>query len=287
MDKDYLIVDFRCTFNDDVIVIYGPKLGSRYIDEALGKKNNYHVILKDSYPSPDGFLSITGVHQTLFGNPEEVEAQSLEAPRNEAISKEFLQNVFDGKSNKRDVIFIYRDPWEKYKSGIYQDFHPEYKREVFNQLTKEYLDFLILGKYSKIWETKKLHCYDKRGEIFTPHSKEVLSGYRALLNLTSLSKDRYQFFNMGKYSLRSLFDKYNLSVRERYPKDYEGPKSDFGVDAPRRVTHKHRKAFYDELETYSDRNIVDKKLEQAFINYEWFESHKRNFSNIYPNTIKK
>ena len=280
-----LVVDFKCAFNNDVIVIYGPKLGSRYIDEVLGKKNNYQVILKYSYPGSSEFLSITGVSQTLFGNPFQQKTQSLEAPRNEAISKEFLQNVFDGKSNKRDVIFIYRDPWEKYKSGIYQDFHSEYKSEVSNQLTKEYLDFLILGKYSKIWETKKLHCYEKRGEIFTPHSKEVLSGYRALLNLTSLSKDRYQFFNMGKYSLRSLFNKYNLSVRERYPKKYEGP--NFGVDALTRVTDNHKKAFYDELETYSDRNIVDKKLEQAFINYEWFESHKRNFSNIYPNTIKK
>jgi hypothetical protein len=219
----------------------------------------------------------------LFGG----KTRSLEASENEDITKEFLQNVFDGKSNKRDVIFIYRDPWEKYKSGIYQDFHGEYKREEFNHLTKEYLDFLILGKYSKTWGNQKLHCYDRGGEIFTPHSSQVLSGYRAFLNTTNISKDRCQFFNMGKYSLRSLLDKYNLTVRERYPKDYEGPRPDYGVGIPESVTHKHRKSFYDEIEAYSDRNIVEKKLEQEFINYEWFESHKRNFSNIYPNTIKK
>ncbi len=40
-----------------------------------------------------------------------------------------MKSVLEGKSNKRDIIFVYRDPWEKYKSGIYQDFPSQYKNE--------------------------------------------------------------------------------------------------------------------------------------------------------------
>lgn len=263
--------EFQCSFTNEVIFIYGGKLGSRFIDASLTYKNKYHVVV-DLSEAP------------------QIKVQANQITKGEAKSdvsceetSKFLKSVLEGKSNKRDVIFVYRDPWEKYKSGIYQDFPSQYKNVFQKKDVKKYLDTLILEERPDRTEVDLyFDVHGLKGGIFTGHSQRVLNSYKAILDKTKIDINRCQFFNMGIYDLKSVLQKYTHDNQHELRINKMYRKRDSWTE-----NKVFRDFFYNTFEPSRYSKVVKKIMKTEIELYSWFESHKRNFTNLYKTTIKK
>jgi len=263
-------VDFQCSFTNEVIIIYNGKLGSRFIDGKMKYKNKYHVII-DLSKSPNIQVKARPIY---FGTDLEANITPVDC---EETSK-FLQSVFVGKSNKRDVIFVYRDPWEKYKSGIYQDYPSRLKNEKQKGDVLKYLDTLILHEQPELSSHDPYFDMELKGCIFTGHSQRILITYKAILNKTNIAIDRCKFFNMELYGLEDVLQIYGL----------DGDEDKLSRNRSGWTENKNfRKFFYDTFELSRHRKVIKKIMKEEIENYKWFESHKRNFTNFHKATIKK
>ena len=269
--------ELQCSFTNQVIFIYNAKLGSRFIDESMKYKNKYHVII-DLSKAPNIKVQARPIYfgEESYKNPS---ATLCETTSN------FLESVLNGKSNKRDIIFVYRDPWEKYKSGIYQDYPLQYKTKEHNKVVKKYLDTLILKKQPK--ERKVDSFFDiwgLQGGIFTGHSQRVLNSYKAILDNTKIDMNRCQFFNMGIYGLENVLENYGLTAGD----DNVFRRQELTRDRNSWTENQiHREFFYNTFEASPHKRIIKKILKEEIELYKWFESHNRNFTKLYKPDIKK
>lgn len=269
--------ELQCSFTNQVIFIYNAKLGSRFIDASMRYKNKYHVILDLSEAS-----NIQVKARPIYFAEESYKNAS--ATKCETTGN-FLKSVLDGKSNKRDIIFVYRDPWEKYKSGIYQDYPLQYKNEKHNKVVKKYLDTLILKKQPK--ELKVDSFFDVwalEGGIFTGHSQRVLNSYKSILDNTKIDINRCQFFNMGIYGLENVLQNYGLSAEH----DNQARRNELTRDRNSWTENQtHREFFYNTFEVSPHKRVIKKIMKEEIKLYKWFESHNRNFTKLYKPSIKK
>lgn len=271
-------LSLQCTFNNDVIFFYNGKLGSRYIDNAIGYKNKYHVIVNYN---KNGLFQVKHARPVIIKNEKGIKGTTITKATKEycEVTKGFLQKVFDGKSNKRDIIFVYRDPWKKYKSGIYQDYHSTYQNEFkginnIKVIAKEFLDTLILGKNSKIKGIQEV-----KGDIFTGHAQRILINYKEIFDISNIDVTRCQLFNMEKYGLDSVLEKYGLFVDGVNKIDRPRVEWTDGIE--------DRKVFENILDIPLYKNVAKKILEPELLLYKWAETHKRNFTKLYKPSIKK
>jgi len=262
-------VDFQCSFTNDVIIIYNSKLGSRFIDGSMGEEQKYHVVI-DLSKAPN----IQVQARPIYYGKDSAKKNST-AVNCEETSK-FLKSVFVGKSNKRDVIFVYRDPWEKYKSGIYQDYPSRLKPSHLWKVLK-YFDTLILEEQTEPREFDTYFNRDIKGAIFTGHSQRILITYKAILNKTNIDINRCKFFNMGIYELKNALEMYGLVAGEKHSKNRSSWTENKNF----------REFFYDTFESSRHRKVVKKIMKEEMELYKWFESHNRNFTNLHKATIKK
>ena len=268
----------QCTFNNNVIFFYNGKLGSRYIDNAIGYKNKYHVIVNFN---KNGLFQVKHARPVIIKNEKGIKGTTITKATKEycEVTKGFLQNVFDGKSNKRDIIFVYRDPWKKYKSGVYQDYHSTYQyqyKDVDNTkvIAKDFFDTLILGKNSR-----KKAIQEVKGDIFTGHAQRILINYKEIFDISNIDISRCQLFNMEKYGLNNVLERYGLFTDGK--EKIERPRIDWvdGIE--------DRKIFESILEFPLYKDVVKKILEPELLGFKWAETHKRNFTKLSKPTIKK
>ena len=264
-------IGFKLSFTNNVIFIYGGKLGSRFIDASMEHKNKYQVM-----------IDLSKAPQIKVEAKQITKGEAKSGVNCEETSK-FVKSVLEGKSNKRDIIFVYRDPWEKYKSGIYQDFPSQYKNVFQKKDVLKYFDTLILEERPNPPEMDLyFDVYDLKGAVFTGHSQRVLNSYKAILDKTKIDINRCQFFNMGIYDLKSVLEKYirgnkhELIINKMYRNRDSWTENKV-----------FRDFFYNTFEPSLYSKVVKKIMKTEIELYNWFESHKRNFTNLHKATIKK
>lgn len=263
-------IGFKLNFNNNVIFIYGGKLGSRFIDASMENKNKYQVTI-DLSKAPQ-----------IKVEANQITKREAKSDVNCEETSKFVKSVLEGKSNKRDVIFVYRDPWEKYKSGIYQDFPSQYKDVFQKKDVKKYLDTLILEEQPDKRETDSYFKIDIKGGIFTGHSQRVLNSYKAILDKTKIDINRCQFFNMGIYDLKSVLEKYTHDNQHELRKKKMYRNRDSWIE-----NKVFRDFFYNTFEQSRYSKVVKKIMKTEIELYNWFESHNRNFAKLYKPSIKK
>lgn len=114
---------FRIYSSKKLIVISIVKVATRYLDRLFGKQERtYFNDIKFDYNN--GFIII---------------------PDNENIPENILNDIklINEKKNKKDILILYRNPYERLISGIIQDFESDINHSKKNLLFDLLLDYHI------------------------------------------------------------------------------------------------------------------------------------------------
>ena len=205
---DSLFYDFSNIYEtDNVICFTQPKVGSRTLD-TLWKDKNYSALLgiekKELY-----------WHDVQMRGAAHDEEQTLRFEKT-------LNNILLGLE-KRDIIFFYRNPINRYVSGLYQDLLSHYEDYSSYNECNEALDFL---KKHTVSSFKSLPISEELRQKLIPkiesflnirisenyeygHIIMYLSSYLSLIHRSKITQGGNVFlFNIESQNMNNILKNY-------------------------------------------------------------------------------
>ena len=272
--------------HEDVVFIYAAKTGSRIIDRFVGNHNKFNASI---YLFDNGGFEVYEVHSHHSGHhpvSEDSKYNNMNAIQTQA--RKTIEQMFKGTLSK-DVIFVYRDPYKKYISGIYQDFNhdyrieegPDFLKKIREQYGKNPLDEKIGKEAIQLWKDWAKEWCDSiiLGEdMMTGHSKTILHDYELFIMKSKLNMDRVCFFNMETNNLKKVLEIY----------DNEGELVGTGLAD---LINRDRESFSEPLvrkiirETIENtpeyKEPIETMLKSEWKRYKWIENHDNNYNNLF------
>lgn len=215
--------EFFMYSSDTHFFIYKAKIASRYLGKAFektfGETRQYNFHISEDY-------------------------RKLEPPKSTHNDVKYNQIVNDyesiiNKTSNKNVIIFYRNPSEKLKSAIIQDFYNcfepmSYKRLdtylIFKHLnTPEYIKKFVIRNWHSysFLDLKKidsdiLKFYKDALKVYlehlsnsgykTNHSPNYLFTIYPLIYSEMLDKNKYTLFNIDEYDIKVLFDDIEINT---------------------------------------------------------------------------
>lgn len=280
-------IQLQIGIHDDVVFIYSAKTGSRIIDRFIGNHNKFSVIM---YLLDNGRTEIYdinphyGGYQT-FANNKTILDMNATKSRVQRTVDQMIKGTL-----QKDVVFIYRDPYKKYISGLYQDFNhdnriaegPEFLRKIREQYGRKPLDEKIGKEAIQLWKDWAKEWCDSiiLGEdMMTSHSKTILHDYELFILKNNLNMDRVCFFNMETNNLKELLEIYDDEDNWLEERDMS------------ELINRDRKSFSEPLvrkiiketieNTIEYKKPIEEMLKSEYKRYKWIENHDNNYKNLF------
>lgn len=280
-------IQLQIGIHDDVVFIYSAKTGSRIIDRFIGNHNKFSVIM---YLLDNGRTEIYdinphyGGYQT-FANNKTILDMNATKSRVQRTVDQMIKGTL-----QKDVVFIYRDPYKKYISGLYQDFNhdnriaegPEFLRKIREQYGRKPLDEKIGKEAIQLWKDWAKEWCDSiiLGEdMMTSHSKTILHDYELFILKNNLNIDRVCFFNMETNNLKELLEIYDDEDNWLEERDMS------------ELINRDRKSFSEPLvrkiiketieNTIEYKKPIEEMLKSEYKRYKWIENHDNNYKNLF------
>lgn len=280
-------IQLQIGIHDDVVFIYSAKTGSRIIDRFIGNHNKFSVIM---YLLDNGRTEIYdinphyGGYQT-FANNKTILDMNATKSRVQRTVDQMIKGTL-----QKDVVFVYRDPYKKYISGLYQDFNhdnriaegPEFLRKIREQYGRKPLDEKIGKEAIQLWKDWAKEWCDSiiLGEdMMTGHSKTILHDYELFILKNNLNMDRVCFFNMETNNLKELLEIYDDEDNWLEERDMS------------ELINRDRKSFSEPLvrkiiketieNTIEYKKPIEEMLKSEYKRYKWIENHDNNYKNLF------
>lgn len=190
---------------DNLICISQAKIGSRVLDEACGYENRYNAVLG---------IDKQELYWGHIGIPEDIPYDKDKIER----FRKVLNNILLGLE-KRDIILFYRNPLDRYVSGLYQDllyFYENTKDEESVWLSKlgmnsgisseeipNDLEEKLVPKIQNYLDVRISQMYD------SGHTTMYLSGYLSLIHRSKMTQgSRVFLFNIESQDINDILSNY-------------------------------------------------------------------------------
>lgn len=280
-------IQLQIGIHDDVVFIYSAKTGSRIIDRFIGNHNKFSVIM---YLLDNGRTEIYDINAHHGGYQASANDKTiLDMNATKSRVQRTVDQMIKGTLQK-DVVFVYRDPYKKYISGLYQDFNhdnrivegPEFLRKIREQYGRKPLDEKIGKEAIQLWKDWAKEWCDSiiLGEdMMTSHSKTILHDYELFILKNNLNMDRVCFFNMETNNLKELLEIYDDEDNWLEERDMS------------QLINRDRKSFSEPLvrkiiketieNTIEYKKPIEEMLKSEYKRYKWIENHDNNYKNLF------
>lgn len=280
-------IQLQIGIHDDVVFIYSAKTGSRIIDRFIGNHNKFSVIM---YLLDNGRTEISEINAHHGGYQASANDKTiLDMNATKSRVQRTVDQMIKGTLQK-DVVFVYRDPYKKYISGLYQDFNhdnriaegPEFLRKIREQYGRKPLDEKIGKEAIQLWKDWAKEWCDSiiLGEdMMTSHSKTILHDYELFIFKNNLNMDRVCFFNMETNNLKELLEIYDDEDNWLEERDMS------------ELINRDRNSFSEPLvrkiiketieNTIEYKKPIEEMLKSEYKRYKWIENHDNNYKNLF------
>lgn len=260
---------------DNVICFAQPKVGSRVLDEVCGYENRYNAVL--------------GIDkEELYWSHIDMPEETRDKDKIERFRK-ILNNIILGLE-KRDIILFYRNPLDRYVSGLYQDLLSFYEDEDEESVWLNKLGLESGVSMEHISHNLKEKLIPKIQNFLDVRLSETheyghiimyLSGYMSLIHRSKMTQgSRVFLFNMESQDMNDILHNYidtseihvihkgklnfsNPDLKSLVEQEFYGRSGDL-LDVVR-AKLKHEMTVYQLLRSsslnyYTDKRISSKKL---------------------------
>lgn len=245
--------------NKKIIVFTRPKNASRVTHDFIlkGSKSGESACQEVKFKYGPNGISIEKVEYVITVGENGNETDSNDKDIVESFNKDVAE-VLSGKT-KKDILFVYRDPVDRFISGLYQEFlvtiqTPQFFYFVQKELTKDENEELIkivrglrnlngndqneseltelnqlIEKNSKAlekaFETWYSYITDIKG-FESAHTNNYLTMYNEILSLPKIDLNKIQFCNVSNEQVDTILKNYTGNIRAKglmkYKKDEKG-----------------------------------------------------------------
>ena len=280
-------IQLQLGIHEDVVFIYSAKTGSRVIDRFIGNHNKFSAVM---YLLDNGRVEINDVTAHHGGYQKTANDKTiLDMNATKSKVRRIVEQMIKGTLQK-DVVFIYRDPYKKYISGIYQDFNhdnriaegPDFLKKIREQYGRKPLDEKIGKEAIQLWKDWAKEWCDSiiLGEdMMTSHSKTILHDYELFIMKSNLNMDRVCFFNMETNNLKELFEIYddesNWLLEPDMAQLINRDRKSFSEPLVRKIIR-------ETIETTTEyKEPIETMLKSEYKRYKWIENHDNNYNNLF------
>lgn len=306
MSEPKVLFKIHTWINDKLIVFSRPKIATRVLDTYFNYNNCFDFHLELSSKG----ISIVDVHHQN-NNPELSDAKK---------AKEILSNFLIGKE-KRDVLILYREPYKRFVSGVYQEFLSSVTSvENFYFMVKDIDERLELYELLvKIRNatfsfehddiSEKLHTslyklikeyvnYMIQTNINQEHTNNHLQIYNLLFSMCKLNESKIKIVNTEINDIEPFLKPYFIDNKW---KKGEGPPFNFARDSKdksilrEQFSNKELKRMVFNVLSQTNmlpslnsiNNLIGEYLKPEYAAYYYLQSHIRNIDNLKTLPTKK
>jgi hypothetical protein len=273
--------------SDKLILITLPKVASRYVGEIFEHNDNcYLTKLSIDYDFSILEINTTQNHDKLFSIKSDTAKQNTEEQWNSILNGNF----------EKDIIFLYREPYQRIISGIIQEFFGEFDNLKNSFIFKPYIDSIFenISLYNIIKSKEPFELYNmiddnndfyKMYEIFLINFIEYesvnlikrthVSLYLVYLNdliKNLITKNKIHLLDIDNLNtdLKNILINYNLKPRPT------------NIDEESKRSNEKIKNILDNI----IQNIEDKQYSKEFINTIDIVNQIIEIENIFYKKIK-